>query len=107
MRTGFLTIYSADTNEIYGEFADANWQIEDTDGGKNNLFTGTASEGTMETFRRLDTEGIDHVTYRFECDGARYSGSAQLLALEDNREPGQATVRTELSLPKPRASDAI
>ncbi|OWY59792.1 hypothetical protein B7486_72670, partial [cyanobacterium TDX16] len=71
--------------------ADSSWKIEED----NNVFSGAASEGTMETFRRVNTSGIDHVAYDFECEGTRYSGNAQLLAPEDNRQPGQATIRIE------------
>jgi hypothetical protein len=94
-RTGYLTVYSADRGEIYGEFGDATWQVETTDGGPNHLFSGTASEGTMETFRRINAEGIDHVAFDFVSDGRRYSGEAQLLRPEDRRNPGQASIRIE------------
>jgi hypothetical protein len=94
-RTGFLTVYSADRSEIYGEFSDAMWEVEDTDGGLNHLFTGTASEGTMETFRRVNSQGIDHVAFDFVSDGRRYSGDAQLLRPEEMRNPGQSSIRIE------------
>jgi hypothetical protein len=94
-RSGFLTVYSADRGEIYGEFSDAQWEIENTDAGPNHLFSGTASEGTMETFRRINAEGIDHVAFDFVSDGRRYSGDAQLLRPEDARTPGQACIRIE------------
>lgn len=94
-RTGYLTVFSADRAEVYGEFADAQWDVEETDGGTNHLFTGKASEGTMDTFRRLNAEGIDHVTFDFEAEGQRFSGFAQLLRPEDNRVPGGASIRIE------------
>ncbi len=49
-QTGYLTIYSTDRTTIYGEFADAVWTSEMTEGGLNHMFTGTASQGTYETF---------------------------------------------------------
>lgn len=94
-RSGFLTIYSADGGDIYGEFADGTWEVEETDGGPNHLFTGTASEGTMDTFRRLNAEGVDRVSFTFEEGDAKYRGEAQLLAPEDTRIPGQAWIRIE------------
>ncbi|HVT10998.1 MAG TPA: hypothetical protein VHE55_01920 [Fimbriimonadaceae bacterium] len=94
-RTGYLTVYSADRSEIYGEFADATWEVEETEGGSNHLFTGKASEGTMETFRRLDREGIDHIAYDFDAAGKTFSGSAQLLRPQDNLAPGDAWIRIE------------
>src|SRR4051812_16185613 len=94
-RSGFLIVYSADRSEIYGEFSDATWEVEQTGGGPNHLFSGTASEGTMETFKRMNTEGIDHVAFNFEASGARYSGTAQLLRPEDSRKPGRAWIRIE------------
>jgi hypothetical protein len=100
-RTGYLTVYSADGSEIYGEFADATWSIEQTDGGENHLFEGRASDGTMETFRRVNTEGIDHVRFDFEANGERFSGPAQLL------RPGDGLVRVETgSAPLAGASQA-
>lgn len=102
-RTGILTVYSADRGEVYGQFTDAEWEVEDTGGGTNHLFTGTASEGTMETFRRINTEGIDHVAYDFELDGQKYSGEAQLLRPADNRQPGRAWIRIESGTEPARA----
>src|SRR5205809_387681 len=94
-RTGYLTVYSADRREIYGEFGDATWKVEEGGGGTNHVFSGTASDGTMETFRRINTEGIDHVAFDFESEGVRYSGDAQLLRPEDRRTPGNAWIRIE------------
>jgi hypothetical protein len=94
-RAGVLTVYSADRREIYGEFRDALWDVEKTDGGPNHVFSGTASEGTMETFRRVNAEGIDHVAFDFVSSGGRYSGNAQLLRPEDTRNPGKAWIRIE------------
>ena len=94
-RSGFLTVYSADRTEIYGEFADSTWEVEDTKGGDNHLFTGTASEGTMDTFARLNTDGIAHVSFDFESGGERLSGTGQFLAPEDSGRPGQALIRVE------------
>lgn len=79
-RTGYLTILSPDRQEIYGEFADAAWTSEMTDGGKNNIFSGTAGEGTLATFLQLDKDAISHVAYSFELDGHTYTGDAELLA---------------------------
>ncbi|MFI5386480.1 MAG: hypothetical protein ACHQ50_10215 [Fimbriimonadales bacterium] len=93
-KTGYLTVYSADRNEVYGAFVDALWEIEETEGGTNHLFTGTAGEGAMETFHRIDTEGIDHVAYIFESNGYRYGGEAQLLA--PTQFNGQAVVQIEI-----------
>ena len=91
--TGYLTVFSADQDEIYGEFADASWDTEDTEGGTNHLFSGTASEGTVETFRRLNSEGIANLSYTFDAEGARYTGSAQLLAPDE--WAGHVIVRIE------------
>ena len=79
-KTGYLTVFSADRAEVYGEFADATWRVENTEGGTNHVFAGTAGEGALDTFRRLNAEGIAHVAYLFESNGYRYGGSAQLLA---------------------------
>lgn len=79
-KTGYLTVYSADRSEIYGEFGDASWEIEETDAGNNHVFKGTASEGTLDTFERVNGGGIDHVAFDFESEGQRFSGDAQLLA---------------------------
>jgi hypothetical protein len=98
MRSGFLTVYSADRSEIYGEFADSTWEVEDTPGGENHLFTGTASEGTMDTFRRLNTDGFVHVAFDFEANGERFSGDGQFLAPEDSGRPGEAVIRVETGL---------
>jgi hypothetical protein len=92
-RTGYLTIYSADRAEVYGEFCDADWEIEDTSGGSNHVFSGTASEGAFDTFRRINYEGISNVEYTFESNGYRYVGSAQLLAPNGNGMPGGAVIR--------------
>jgi|SRR5579862_687557 len=79
-RSGYLTIYSDDKSEIYGEFVDGKWETEETEGGTNHTLSGIASEGTLDTFRRINTDGIDHVAYLFESNGYRYGGKAQLLA---------------------------
>lgn len=92
---GYLTVYSADRREIYGEFADATWKTESTGGGTNHLFEGTASEGTIDTFRRINLEGIENLSYDFEARGYRYTGKAHLLMPEDTRQPGGAMVRIE------------
>jgi hypothetical protein len=98
IRSGFLTVYSADRTEIYGEFADSTWEVEDTRGGENHLFTGTASEGTMDTFARLNREGIDHIAFDFESSGETFSGTGQFLAPEDSGQPGRALIRVETGL---------
>ena len=69
---GYLTIFAADRSAIYGEFADAVWTVEMTDRGNNNIFTGTASEGTMDTFLQLDKDAISHVAYTFDLDGQNF-----------------------------------
>ncbi len=92
-RTGYLTVYSADRTQIYGEFADAAWRMEDTRGGVNHLFAGKASDGTIDTFRRLNAYGIANVTYAFDTNGHRYAGSAQLLA--PDTWDGQAVIQIE------------
>jgi len=94
-RTGFLTIFSADRTEIYGEFADADWSREHTQGGDNNIFTGTASEGTLETFLQLDNDAISHVAYTFESEGEAFTGIAELLAPIVNESPSQSQIRLE------------
>ena len=93
-KSGYLTVYSADRTEIYGEFADGSWDTENTGGGTNHLFTGLASDGTAETFRRIDKEGIDHVMYLFESNGYKYGGTAQLLALADSAGRPCVTIET-------------
>lgn len=81
-RTGFLTIFSGDRAEVYGEFMDGSWTVEHTGDVAVNVFRGTASEGTRETFRRLNAEGIDHLAYTFEAANQVYSGAAHLLKPE-------------------------
>jgi hypothetical protein len=94
-RTGYLTILSADRTEIYGEFADAEWKSEMTTGGKNNVFSGIASEGTLETFLKLDSDAISHVAYNFESDGQTYTGNAELLAPVIRDLPDLPQIRIE------------
>jgi hypothetical protein len=94
-RAGNLTVYSADRAAIYGEFAEATWRQENVAGVTNHLFVGTASEGTIDAFLRINEEGITHVAYDFESSGEKFSGNAQLLMPEDLREPGHARVRIE------------
>ncbi len=79
-RTGYLTIYSADRQVIYGEFADGEWLIEVTQQGDNSVFTGTASDGTWQTFLDLDRNGISHVGYTFDTEGESFTGDAEFLA---------------------------
>lgn len=96
-QTGALTVYSADRSQIYAEFVDATWEVEDTDSGPNHIFTGTASQGTLDTFLRLDQEGISHVAYVFETAAGRYAGSAELLRPQPNG--GEAVIRIESGVP--------
>jgi hypothetical protein len=88
-RTGYLTIFSADGEKVYGEFADAQWITENTGGGSNHVMSGVAGEGAAETFRRVNEEGTSNVSYTFESGGVRYRGQAQLLA------PEQSLIRIE------------
>jgi hypothetical protein len=93
-KSGYLTIYSADRSELYGEFFDGVWKVEETAGGTNHILTGIASEGTAETFRRIDGEGIQHVSYLFEVNGYKYGGNAQLLALSESGGLPCVTIET-------------
>jgi hypothetical protein len=94
-QAGFLTVYSLDGGQIYGEFADAVWDEDEAGGDVNNIFSGLASEGTYETFRKLNLDGIEHVTFRFEADGQAFSGEGRLLALERADPPAAAKVLVE------------
>ncbi len=93
---GYLTIFSPNRAEIYGEFADAAWTSEMTDGGYNHTFTGRASDGALETFLQLDYDGISHVAYNFELDGQTYAGNAELLApiIHDGANRPQIRIET-------------
>jgi hypothetical protein len=93
--SGYLTIYSADRSEIYAEFADASWNVEQTAGGVNNVFSGVAGDGAAETFERIDADGISNVAYTFETHGNHYEGRAQLLAPVIPGEPGHTVIRIE------------
>jgi len=95
-QTGYLTIFGAG-REIYGEFADADWSVEDTPGGRNNVFSAMAGDGTIDTFQRINREGISHVRYTFDSEGARYSGSAELLRPETDH--GQSLIKIESGQP--------
>ena len=94
-RTGFLTVLSADKREIYGEFADAEWNTQSTDVGDNHIFSGRAGDGTMDAFRRIDQDGISNVAYIFDTNGQRYEGRAHLLAPQGNGLPGKAVIQIE------------
>ena len=96
-----MTVYSVDQGQIYGEFADAVWDQEaGPDEGVNHIFSGLASEGTFETFRKLNMDGIEHVNYRFDAEGKAISGQGRLLGLERVDSPAGAMVRVE-SLSEP------
>jgi hypothetical protein len=88
-RNGYLTIYSSEGTEIYGEFADAEWDDQE-------VLSGMASEGTYETFRRLNMSGIEHVRYKFDASDGTFEGVARLLATERAPAPASAIVRIEL-----------
>ena len=92
---GYLTIYSADGAQLLGELADAVWDVEQADGDENNIFSGLASEGTFEAFRKLNMDGIEHVRYQFEGEGATTSGQGKLLALEKAAAPASGLIRVE------------
>ncbi|MEZ0327671.1 MAG: hypothetical protein ACAH95_17380 [Fimbriimonas sp.] len=92
---GYLTIFSADGTELYGELADAVWDAEESDGGENDIFSGLASEGTFEAFRKLNMDGIEHVAYKFEANGETSSGQGRLLALERAAAPASGMIRVE------------
>ena len=93
--TGYLTIFSADRGQIYGEFADAQWKSEMTPGGKSNIFSGTPGEGALKTFLQLDNEGISHVAYTFESSGNAYRGNAELLAPRVEEQPNHSQIQIE------------
>jgi hypothetical protein len=101
-RTGLLTIFSPDRHEVYGEFVDGIWEIDQDGGTTNHSFTGTASDGTIDTFRRLNAAGISHVAIAFETSGERYAGDAQLLRPVEERTPGDSTVVVETTVPPSR-----
>jgi hypothetical protein len=92
---GYLTIFSADGAELYGELADAVWDVEHADGNENNIFSGLASEGTFEAFRKLNMDGIEHVAYKFEAEGTSTNGQGRLLALEKAAAPASGLIRVE------------
>jgi hypothetical protein len=93
--TGYLTIFSADRQEIYGEFVDAEWRDEKTDKGVNHILSGKASEGTLSAFEHLDQQGISNVFYQFEQDGKQFDGRAQLLAPKQSGAPGETIIQIE------------
>lgn len=93
--TGYLTIYSVDRAEIYGECADAEWDTDIVRGEKVHTFIGTASDGTLETFLRLDNAGVSHVAYSFDSHGFTYVGAAELLAPKTDEPPSHAQIRLE------------
>jgi hypothetical protein len=95
LRGGYLTIYSPNRTEVYGEFADGTWEVDRSEARVNHVFSGTAGDGVFETFVRLNEEGISHVQFTFDCEGERYTGQAQLLAPEENLNPGRAAIRIE------------
>lgn len=92
---GFLTILSSDGREIYGEFADATLEEEETEGGINYIFSAVAGDGTIDQFRRLDADGIENVTFRFEREGKSHSGAATLLRPETHHNPVRHIIRLE------------
>lgn len=94
-RSGYLTVSSPDRSEIYGEFCDALWEVEKVRGGSNHVFSAVAGDGTLEAFRRINTEGIANIAYTFESNGYRYMGNAQLLPPTGNGMPGQGMIRIE------------
>jgi len=101
-RVGYLTIFSADRKEIFGEFCDADWRTEGTTGESNNVFSGIAGDGASETFKRINDEGISNVTYCFESQGYKYAGAAQLLAPASGPLPGSSIIRIESGDPPTR-----
>jgi hypothetical protein len=90
-QTGYLTIMALESGEIYGEFAGA--ELGEDDGGL--VISGLASEGTAETFRRINLDGIETVRYRFEGEAGTREGNGRLLALEHADAPAAAVVRIE------------
>jgi hypothetical protein len=105
MKGGYLTLYSRDRSEIYGEIAGASWNEEETDHGRNHLLSGTAGEGTMETLRQVIASGIDHVAFDFDAEGAVYRGQATLLRPQEAQSPGSAIVTIETPV-APQAAGA-
>lgn len=89
----YLSILSLE-GEIYGEFADATWVQEEVDGETNHIFSGLASDGTVETFERLNDDGVESVTYRIDCGDGPIQGPGRLLAL-DRAEGARVYVRVE------------
>jgi len=79
-RTGYLTIFSPDRTQVYGEIPDATWQPTQTEGGLNHVLSGRAGDGVKYAFNQLNTDGVSHVAYTFETEGSRYAGDAELLA---------------------------
>lgn len=92
--TGYLTVYSLGRSEVYGEFADGVMRVEETSGGKNYIFSGSAGEGTLDTFIRVNNQGIEHVEFEFDA-AAVHSGTGRLLALEHEDAPASARVHIE------------
>jgi hypothetical protein len=92
---GYLIVSSADGAEVYGEFPNPRWEKEESGAGVNHIFSGLASDGTIDTFRKLDADGIEHVTYRYEGDGRTLWGNAILLRPETHHDPLEHWVRIE------------
>ena len=92
---GILTIFAADRSEIYGELSAAEWREEQTSGGKNQVLTGIAGEGTLETFRRLNDAGVNHVAFEYESDGVHFDGAAILLRPQAAEPPASARITIE------------
>jgi hypothetical protein len=92
---GFLIVYSADRSEIYGEFADGAWIVEETDAGSNHVLSGVARGVVLDTFRNVNEAGVSHVAFTFEVEGVPYTGQAQLLAPQDMTTAEEALVRIE------------
>jgi hypothetical protein len=94
-RGGLLTIWTADQKQIIGETTDADWVEESGDGGINYVFSGTASDGTLDTLLGLIQAGVASVTYEFTAEGRRFMGEAMLLRPTATRSGAGATVTIE------------
>ncbi|HEY0867674.1 MAG TPA: hypothetical protein VGE01_09850 [Fimbriimonas sp.] len=95
MSGGYLTIFTSDRARIIGELSDATWTEEPIEGGVNHILTGVASDGTYDEFLRLNSAGVDHVSFEFVSDEGAYLGDAVLLRPTNDGTPGGNLIRIE------------
>jgi hypothetical protein len=94
-RTGTLTLYSYEGNEIYGEFAEASWASDPHGQNPGHVISGVATEGIFDTMQRINMAGIEHVRFRFQSEEGVWAGNARLLASEHADAPARAIINIE------------